>query len=161
MQSVEGLRQKIGGKSIPDEKFAGKKAMNYAKGISKMPFAFMEAAYWFNYLKVGNGDRRHAEFWLEFLEVSSIALFSRNHFHQKNEAGLDPKSEDSAVARLLKANLFSQLGRYVEACAEAQITIKMFPKPKQEPHVAACALFELGNAYRLQGMISSTKTDLA
>ena len=79
LQSVEGLRQKIGGKSIPDEKFAGKKAMNYAKGVSKMPFAFMEAAYWFNYLKVGNGDKRHAGFWLDFLEVCSDVQLSETH----------------------------------------------------------------------------------
>ena len=73
------------------------------------------------------------------------------NYSQKHETGLDPKSEDAAIGRLLKANLYSQLGRYVEASAEAQIILKLFPKPKHETHVAACAMFELGNAYRLQG----------
>ena len=69
------MRQKIGGKSIPDEKFAARKASNYVKGASTMPFGFMEAAYWFNYLKIGNGNRKHAEYWLDYLKVRSLQLF--------------------------------------------------------------------------------------
>ena len=69
LTNVESLRQKIGGKSIPDEKFAARKAANYVKGVSKMPFGFMEAAYWFNYLKIGNGNQQHATYWLDYLKV--------------------------------------------------------------------------------------------
>ena len=45
------------------------------------------------------------------------------------------------------------MGRYVESAAEAQIALKCFPKPKNEPQVAPCAMFELGNALRLQGTL--------
>ena len=69
LTKVESLRQKIGGKSIPDEKFAARKAANYVKGVSTMPFGFMEAAYWFNYLKIGNDNQKHAEYWLDYLKV--------------------------------------------------------------------------------------------
>ena len=34
-----------------------------------MPFGFMEAAYWFNYLKIGNGNQQHATYWLDYLKV--------------------------------------------------------------------------------------------
>lgn len=137
LNSVEGLRQKIGGKSIPDEKFAGKKALNYSNGKTKMIFGFLEAAYWFNYLKVGNKNPNIARFWLQHI--------------QARESELDENSEESGVARLLKANIYNQLGRYVEAAAEAQIILKLFPKPKNEPQLCPSALFELGNSFRLQG----------
>lgn len=139
LQTVDSLRQKIGGKSIPDEKFVAKKAANCVNGTSKMVFGFLEAAYFFNYLKVGNMENGHASYWLEFIKV--------------REKGLNEEHEDFAVARVLKANIFNQLGRHIEAAAEAQIILKLFSKPKQEPGVAACALFELGNSYRLQGKL--------
>ena len=74
LNSVEGLRQKIGGKSIPDEKFAGKKALNYSNGKTKMIFGFLEAAYWFNYLKVGNKNQNIARFWLQHIQVNMFQV---------------------------------------------------------------------------------------
>ena len=67
------------------------------------------------------------------------------------ESELEESSEDYGIARLLKANLYNQLGRFVEAAAEAQIVLKLFPKPKNEPQLCPSALFELGNSFRLQG----------
>ena len=74
LNSVEGLRQKIGGKSIPDEKFAGKKALNYSNGKTKMTFGFLEAAYWFNYLKVGNKNQNIARYWLQHIQVLILSI---------------------------------------------------------------------------------------
>ena len=74
---------------------------------------------------------------------------------QARENELDENSEDYGIARLLKANIYNQLGRYVEAAAEAQIILKLFPKPKNEPQLCPSALFELGNSFRLQGSFFS------
>jgi len=66
--TIEGLRQKIAGKSIPDEKFVAKKAKAYVAGTSKMPFGFLELAYFFNYTKMGNFNSKIAQFWLDFVQ---------------------------------------------------------------------------------------------
>lgn len=137
-EKTDDLRQRIAGKSIPDEKFAAKKASNYVNGKSKMSFGFLEAAYYFNYLKIGNNNQNIAKYWLQFI--------------RDREGQIESGHEDMGICHVLKANLLSQLGRYIESAAEAQIALKLFPKPKQEPQIAPCAMFELGNSLRLQGL---------
>ena len=68
MSKVEGLRKKIAGKSIPDEKFAAKKAQQFLNNETTLALAIPEAAYVFNYLKVGNVNPKIAKFWREFLK---------------------------------------------------------------------------------------------
>ena len=118
-----------------------------------MTFGFLEAAYWFNYLKVGNKNQNIARYWLQHIQVWAIELSynKTKQIFQARESELDENSEDYGIARLLKANIYNQLGRYVEAAAEAQIILKLFPKPKNEPQLCPSALFELGNSFRLQG----------
>ena len=60
LHDTDVRRQRIAGKSIPDEKFASKKAKNYLTGKTKMIFPFLEAAYFFNYLKIGNQNQKIA-----------------------------------------------------------------------------------------------------
>ena len=136
-EKTDELRQRIAGKSIPDEKFAAKKAGSFTSGRSRLTFGFLEAAYYFNYLKVGSQNEKIATFWLKFI--------------QEREAELEESSEEMGICHVLKASLYTQLGRYIESAAEAQIALKKFPKPKVEPQIAPCAMFELGNSLRLQG----------
>ena len=68
MSKVEGLRKKIAGKSIPDEKFAAKKAQQFLNNETTLALAIPEAAYVFNYLKIGNVNPKIAKFWREFLK---------------------------------------------------------------------------------------------
>ena len=136
-EKIEGLRQKIAGKSIPDEKFVARKAKGYLNGSSKLSFGFLELAYFFNYTKMGNENRKIAELWL--------------HFIQREEAKLAEGHEDQGVAMLLKSIFYAQLDRYVEAAGQAQVLLKKFKKPKTESYLPPCATFELGNALRLQG----------
>ena len=85
----------------------------------------------------------------------SLSYNKAKQIFQARESELDENSEDYGIARLLKANIYNQLGRYVEAAAEAQIILKLFPKPKNEPQLCPSALFELGNSFRLQGEFSN------
>ena len=102
-----------------------------------MLFGFLEAAYYFNYLKIGNNNQKIAKFWLQFI--------------RDREGELEGDHEDIGICHVLKANILTQLGRYIESAAEAQIALKLFPKPKLEPQIPPCAMFELGNSLRLQG----------
>jgi hypothetical protein len=68
-----------------------------------------------------------------------------------HENELDCEHEEYGIFQLLKSNLLTQTGNFVAAAAESTIILKTFPKPKLEPHLAACATFELGNSLRLQG----------
>jgi len=103
-----------------------------------MLFGFLEAAYYFNYLKIGNNNQNIAKFWLQFI--------------RDREGELEDGHEDVGICHVLKANILTQLGRYIESAAEAQIALKLFPKPKLETQIPPCAMFELGNSLRLQGM---------
>ena len=42
LEKIDGLRQKIAGKSIPDEKFVARKAKGLLNGSSTMVFGFLE-----------------------------------------------------------------------------------------------------------------------
>ena len=131
------MRQKIAGKSIPDEKFVARKAKGLLSGSSSMVFGFLELAYFFNYTKMGNFNTEIATRWLQFVE--------------QEESKLPEGHEERGVAMLLKSVFYAQLGRKVEAAGQAQIVLKTFRKPKTESYLAPCAMFELGNALRLQG----------
>ena len=127
----------MAGKSIPDEKFGAKKAKKFLSGKSKMLFGFLEAAYFFNYLKIGTNNNEVSTFWLDFIEKRERQLHS---FH-----------EEMGMCHVFKANLLSQLGRYEEAVIVAKIALERFSGPDVEPQIAPCAMFELGNALRLLG----------
>ena len=92
---TDRLRQKIAGKSIPDEKFASKKAASFLSGQSTLVFGFLEAAYYFNYLKMGNFNEEVARFWLNFIRDRE-RLIEKDH-------------EDRAIFHVIKANLLSQV----------------------------------------------------
>lgn len=75
LQTVDSLRKKVVGKSIPDEKFAAKKAQMYIDQESNLSLAIPEAAYVFNYLKIGNVSEKTAKFWRQYVkqQVKSCA----------------------------------------------------------------------------------------
>ena len=52
MMSVPYKTKRIAGKSIPDEKFCSIRADMFLRGESSNMLNFLEAAYFFNYLKV-------------------------------------------------------------------------------------------------------------
>ena len=68
LKTVEGLRKKVVGKSIPDEKYVSQKATLFLENKSKLALAIPEAAYVFNYLKMGNNNEKIAKFWREFIK---------------------------------------------------------------------------------------------
>lgn len=68
LQTVDSLRKKVVGKSIPDEKFAAKKAQMYIDQESSLSLAIPEAAYVFNYLKIGNVSEKTAKFWRQYVK---------------------------------------------------------------------------------------------
>ena len=78
MEKIDGLRQKIAGKSIPDEKFVARKAKRLVSGASTLPFGFLELAYFFNYTKMGNFNKEISGRWLNFVE-SELAKIPEGH----------------------------------------------------------------------------------
>ena len=68
LSTVDSLRKKVGGKSIPDEKFVSQKAKQFLSNESSLSLSIPEAAYVFNYLKVGNSSEKIANFWRQYVK---------------------------------------------------------------------------------------------
>jgi len=85
----------VAGKSIPDEKFGAKKATIFLAGKSDLKFGFIEAAYYFNYLKIGNCNSEIAHFWINYID--------------ERKSLLESDHEDMGMAHVFKAHLLIQI----------------------------------------------------
>lgn len=74
---VESLRKRVVGKSIPDEKFVAQKAHMFLNNESNLSLAIPEAAYVFNYLKVGNASPKLANFWRQYVKQQAKSSASK------------------------------------------------------------------------------------
>lgn len=88
---VEHLRQKVAGKSIPDEKYVSRKASAFVDGKSKLDFGFLELAYFFNYTKTGNFNANIVEIW--------------KNTNEKRVQNLAADSEEQAIYLFFKVKL--------------------------------------------------------
>ncbi|CAG5103912.1 Oidioi.mRNA.OKI2018_I69.chr1.g997.t1.cds [Oikopleura dioica] len=134
---IESLRQKVAGKSIPDEKYVSRKATAFVDGKSKLAFGFLELAYFFNYTKTGNFNPEIVRIWRSTCE--------------KRAATLEKESEEQAIYSFFKGLFLIQSGKPADASTELKILLKTHKKLKIEKYILPCATVELGNALRLQG----------
>ena len=78
LSTVDSLRKKVVGKSIPDEKFVSQKAKQFLSNESSLSLSIPEAAYVFNYLKVGNSSEKIAKFWRQYVKQQAKECASKS-----------------------------------------------------------------------------------
>jgi len=134
LEGIEGVRKRVAGKSVPDEKFCAMKAQQYLDGKTNFEFAFYEAAYLFNYLKITNSNSERAESILDELETQVHNV----------------QPDDVPICRFLQAVFKAQLDQVSEALSTLEIDMDIM-KDNENLWLYPAANLEYGNMLRLTG----------
>ncbi|XP_063061504.1 tetratricopeptide repeat protein 39B-like isoform X2 [Engraulis encrasicolus] len=144
-RSVEGLRLRLAGKSIPTEKFAARKARRYSDPKpSKLVIPALEMMYvWNGFSIVGKSP------------VMAEAILS-TILKAEDQLANDPKpseyhTDDQCVVQMLKGLTLRHLGRLTEAEACFNYVISNEKNIKYDDYLAPFVTYELGLLYNLQG----------
>ncbi|XP_060793805.1 tetratricopeptide repeat protein 39B isoform X2 [Neoarius graeffei] len=147
-RQVEGLKQRLAGKSIPTEKFAVRKARRYsgAKPV-KMVIPALEMMYMWNGLTIVGKQPDATEALLITIERAEEQL--RN----------DPKppeyhTDDECLVQMLKGLCLKHLGRLLQAELCYSQVLASEKRIRYDHYLIPFTLYELGLLYKLQGDVA-------
>ncbi|XP_077201221.1 tetratricopeptide repeat protein 39B isoform X2 [Paroedura picta] len=143
-RQVEGLKQRIAGKSIPTEKFAVRKARRYAGSQPvKLVVPALEMMYVWNGFSIVGKRTDLTENLLVTIEKEETALKNEpNH----NEYYMD----DICLLQLLKGLCLKHLGRLLQAELCFNQVIQSEKQLKYDNYLVPYTMYELGLLYKEQ-----------
>ncbi|MGH0155282.1 UNVERIFIED_CONTAM: hypothetical protein FKN15_029136 [Acipenser sinensis] len=144
-KQVEGLKQKIAGKSIPTEKFAVRKSRRYsAPKPVKLVVPALEMMYVWNGFTIVGKRADHTESLLITIEQAEVALNQ-----ETNPSEYHP--DDQCLIQMLKGLCLKHLGRLLQAeLCFTQVTTSE-KRIKYDHYLVPFSLYELGLLYKQQG----------
>nr|XP_020638619.1 tetratricopeptide repeat protein 39B isoform X1 [Pogona vitticeps] len=144
-RQVEGLKQRIAGKSIPTEKFAVRKARRYG-GLQpvKLIVPALEMMYVWNGFSIVGKRTDLTENLLVTIEKEETALKNET---SHNEYYMD----DFCLLQLLKGLCLKHLGRLLQAELCFNQVIQSEKQLKYDNYLVPYTMYELGLLYKQQG----------
>uniref|UniRef100_A0A7M4DY87 Tetratricopeptide repeat protein 39B n=1 Tax=Crocodylus porosus TaxID=8502 RepID=A0A7M4DY87_CROPO len=140
-RQIEGLRQRIAGKSIPTEKFAVRKSRRYASSRPvKLILPALEMMYVWNGFAVVGKRTDLTESLLITIEKEETAL--------QNEASNEYYMDDVCLLQLLKGLCLKYLGRLLQAELCFNQVIQSEKQIKYDNYLVPFTLYELGLLYK-------------
>ncbi|EOB01868.1 Tetratricopeptide repeat protein 39B, partial [Anas platyrhynchos] len=144
-RQVEGLKQRIAGKSIPTEKFAVRKARRYACSQPvKLILPALEMMYVWNGFAIVGKRVDLTENLLVTIEKEETALQNETN---RNEYYMD----DMCMLQLLKGLCLKHLGRLMQAELCFNQVIQSEKQIKYDSYLVPFTMYELGLLYKQQG----------
>ncbi|XP_063770141.1 tetratricopeptide repeat protein 39B isoform X1 [Pseudophryne corroboree] len=144
-RQVEGLKQRIAGKSIPTEKFAVRKSRRYAAANPvKLTLPVLEMMYVWNGFAIVGRRSDLTENLLVTIEKAETAL--QNETNPSEFFG-----DDQCLVQLLKGLCLKHLGRLLQAELCFNQVTQSEKRLKYDHYLMPFTYFELGLLYREQG----------
>uniref|UniRef100_A0A4W2CVJ6 Tetratricopeptide repeat protein 39B n=1 Tax=Bos indicus x Bos taurus TaxID=30522 RepID=A0A4W2CVJ6_BOBOX len=147
-RQVDGLKQRIAGKSIPTEKFAVRKARRYSPSLPvpvKLVLPALEMMYVWNGFPLVSKRKDLSENLLVTVEKAEAALQSEN--------SSDYSVDDDCLVKLLKGCCLKNLQRPLQAELCFNHIIQSEKLLKYDHYLVPFTLFELAFLYKNQGEI--------
>uniref|UniRef100_A0A3Q3IUB9 Tetratricopeptide repeat protein 39B n=1 Tax=Monopterus albus TaxID=43700 RepID=A0A3Q3IUB9_MONAL len=144
-RSVEGLKQRVAGKSIPTEKFAVRKSRRY-KAANPVPLVvpILEMMYFWNSITIIGKRADCTEALLITIEAAEEQL--RN---DPNPTEFHP--DDSCLVQMLKGLCLKHLGRLLQAELCFTQVLSSESRIRYDHYLIPFTLYELGLLYKQQG----------
>uniref|UniRef100_A0A8D3BWW8 Tetratricopeptide repeat protein 39B n=1 Tax=Scophthalmus maximus TaxID=52904 RepID=A0A8D3BWW8_SCOMX len=151
-RQVEGLKQRLAGKSIPTEKFAVRKSRRY-KAASPVPLVIpaLEMMYVWNGFTIVGKRADATEALLVTIEAAEEQL--RN---DPNPSEFHP--DDSCLVQMLKGLCLKHLGRLLQAELCFTQVLSSEGRIRYDHYLVPFTLHELGLLYKQQGDITKATT---
>nr|XP_020477825.1 tetratricopeptide repeat protein 39B-like isoform X2 [Monopterus albus] len=144
-RQVEGLKQRVAGKSIPTEKFAVRKSRRY-KAANPVPLVvpILEMMYFWNSITIIGKRADCTEALLITIEAAEEQL--RN---DPNPTEFHP--DDSCLVQMLKGLCLKHLGRLLQAELCFTQVLSSESRIRYDHYLIPFTLYELGLLYKQQG----------
>ncbi|XP_075065945.1 tetratricopeptide repeat protein 39B isoform X1 [Mixophyes fleayi] len=144
-RQVEGLKQRIAGKSIPTEKFAVRKSRRYAAANPvKLTLPLLEMMYVWNGFTIAGRRSDLTESLLVTIEKAETAL-------QNEKNPTEYFGDDQCLVQLLKGLCLKHLGRLLQAELCFNQVIQSEKRLKYDHYLLPFTYYELGLLYKDQG----------
>ncbi|XP_041041817.1 tetratricopeptide repeat protein 39B isoform X4 [Carcharodon carcharias] len=144
-RQVEGLKQRIAGKSIPTEKFAVRKARRYTTpNPVKLVLPLLEMMYVWNGFAILGKRADLTENMLVTIEKAEIEL-------QKHPKPVEYQVDDESLVQLLKGLCLKHLGRPLQAELCFNQVIQSEKRIRYDHYLVPFTLYEMGLLYKQQG----------
>nr|XP_020032137.1 tetratricopeptide repeat protein 39B isoform X2 [Castor canadensis] len=147
-RQVDGLKQRIAGKSLPTEKFAVRKARRYSPSLPapvKLILPALEMMYVWNGFPIVSKRKDLSENLLVTVEKVEAAL--------QNESYNDYSVDDECLVKLLKGCCLKNLQRPLQAELCFNHVVESEKLLKYDHYLVPFTLFELAFLYKSQGEI--------
>ncbi|GAA6067392.1 tetratricopeptide repeat protein 39B isoform X1, partial [Tachysurus ichikawai] len=147
-RQVEGLKQRLAGKSIPTEKFAVRKARRYsrAKPIA-LVIPALEMMYLWNGFTIAGKQPDATEALLITIERAEEQL-------RNNPKPTEYHMDDECLVQMLKGLCLKHLGRLLQAELCYSHVIASEKRICYDHYLIPFTLYELGLLYKLQGDVT-------
>uniref|UniRef100_A0A671UDV3 Tetratricopeptide repeat protein 39B n=1 Tax=Sparus aurata TaxID=8175 RepID=A0A671UDV3_SPAAU len=147
-RQVEGLKQRLAGKSIPTEKFAVRKSRRY-KAANPIPLVIpaLEMMYVWNGFTIVGKRADSTEALLVTIERAEEQLHP-SEFHP----------DDSCLVQMLKGLCLKHLGRLLQAELCFTQVLSSESRIRYDHYLIPFTLYELGLLYKLQGDFTKATT---
>ncbi|XP_040214457.1 tetratricopeptide repeat protein 39B [Rana temporaria] len=144
-RQVEGLKQRIAGKSIPTEKFAVRKSRRYsAANPVKLTLPALEMMYVWNGFTIVGRRADLTENLLVTVEKAETAL-------QNDKNPSEYYGDDQCLVQLIKGLCLKHLGRLLQAELCFNQVIQSEKRLKYDHYLIPFTYYELGLLYKQQG----------
>ncbi|XP_072445235.1 tetratricopeptide repeat protein 39B isoform X1 [Chiloscyllium punctatum] len=144
-RKVEGLKQRIAGKSIPTEKFAVRKARRYlSPNPVKLAVPLLEMMYVWNGFAILGKRADLTENMLVTIEKEEIEL-------QNHPKPVEYQADDESLVQLLKGLCLKHLGRLLQAELCFNQVIQSEKRIRYDHYLVPFTLYEMGLLYKQQG----------
>uniref|UniRef100_A0A8C6WAW5 Tetratricopeptide repeat protein 39B n=1 Tax=Nannospalax galili TaxID=1026970 RepID=A0A8C6WAW5_NANGA len=147
-RQVDGLKQRIAGKSLPTEKFAVRKARRYSASLAapvKLILPALEMMYVWNGFSIVGKRKDLSENLLVTIEKAEAAL--------QNQDFNDYSVDDECLVKLLKGCCLKNLQRPLQAELCFNHVVESEKLLKYDHYLVPFTLFELAFLYKSQGEI--------
>uniref|UniRef100_A0A8C4NP43 Tetratricopeptide repeat protein 39B n=1 Tax=Dicentrarchus labrax TaxID=13489 RepID=A0A8C4NP43_DICLA len=148
-RQVEGLKQRLAGKSIPTEKFAVRKSRRY-KAANPVPLVIpaLEMMYVWNGFTIVGKRADSTESLLVTIETAEEQLRNPTEFHP----------DDSCLVQMLKGLCLKHLGRLLQAELCFTQVLSSESRIRYDHYLIPFTLYELGLLYKQQGDFTKATT---
>uniref|UniRef100_A0A4W6DH72 Tetratricopeptide repeat protein 39B n=1 Tax=Lates calcarifer TaxID=8187 RepID=A0A4W6DH72_LATCA len=147
-RSVEGLKQRLAGKSIPTEKFAVRKSRRYkAANLIPLVIPALEMMYVWNGFTIVGKRADSTEALLVTIEAAEEQLHP-SEFHP----------DDSCLVQMLKGLCLKHLGRLLQAELCFTQVLSSESRIRYDHYLIPFTLYELGLLYKQQGDFAKATT---
>ncbi|XP_053715330.1 tetratricopeptide repeat protein 39B [Synchiropus splendidus] len=151
-RQVEGLKQRLAGKSIPTEKFAVRKSRRY-KSSSPIPLVVpaLEMMYvWNGFTILGKRS--------DFTESLLVTIESTEEKLRSDTNPTEFHMDDSCLVQMLKGLCLKHLGRLLQAELCFTQVLSSEGRIKYDHYLVPFTLYELGLLYKQQGDFAKAAT---